>query len=586
MPDSFSEKIVAASRSLSLALLKKWDAIDERRRLLLLSVPIGVISGLVACGFRFTVEWISENCSKISHLGANAGLGKLIVVFLPALGAGFSVWLIRRYLKHDINEHGVPSIIRAVSTGNFRQLRKRHGMQSLMSAVVIGSGGSAGPEGPLAELGSCIALFFNPIARVGRRGAAVLVGCGIAGAISGVFSAPLGGFFFALEIILKDFALETAAATVLSAVAGGAVARHFFGPLPAFGIHNLEGIVAGQLPLFLIMGIICGLLSVTYVRGIEGCDKLIPSKWKASWQAAAAGGLAVGLLTLLLPQIAGEGYGYVDGMLHSHVATISLWLLVFAKIAATSFTLGSGAPGGSFAPSLFIGAAAGAAFVATARAAGISVHPLPAYELCAMAGLIAGVFSAPITAVLLLFDVTGGRYEVVLPAMVTVVGAVLTVSIYHKTNIYSRALINRGFNPEEAQAVSALAGRVVRDAMTLPPLVPANSTLHQVLELFAATTSTILPVVGRHERPVGLITLDDLRASLAVPELNQLMLAGELASPLQSFKIFPDDSLVETWLKLRGSKLDAVVVMCPKDPEVLVGILTRYGISDFIYQES
>lgn len=572
-----------AGRARPLAWLSEaWDNLGERQRIMLLAVPVGLAGGLVACGYRYTVmvatDWLDPARGAFP-----AWLRVLLTVLVPAAGAGLAGLLILA-MRLGGEAHGVPAIIRAVTTGNLSRLHKRYGAKSLLSMLVIASGGSAGPEGPIAELGSGVGQAFVPAARLRRREQPVLVGCGIAGAVAAIFNAPLGGVFFALEIILKDFGLSTAAATVLAAVAGGAMARVFFGQAPAFGGIWSEHAGLGELPLFLLLGVMCGLASVALVRSVHFVSARLPARLRGRWYAPAAGGLLVGLIALAFPDVRGEGYEFINAVVHSHNLSAWLWLLVVAKIVATSLTLGTGAPGGSFAPSLFVGAALGGAF---AHLAGVVAGPetaltLRAYPLAAMAAMIAGVFQAPITGTLILFDITGGSYEVVLAALLAIAASSLVTSLMRSPSIYTATLLGSGFDPDLARTATALSGMSVGDAMIRPPALHGGERLRDVLRVFAESGLDVLPVIPPSGKLAGMVTLSDIKAGLLSPEMGDLMIASELAVPVTG-SLEPGDTLVEAYLLMRRLGGDAVPVFQGRGTGArFVGVVTREQLAHAI----
>ncbi|PKO19614.1 hypothetical protein CVU37_02705 [candidate division BRC1 bacterium HGW-BRC1-1] len=565
-----------------LWLVRGWRNMGERQRIMLLAVPVGIAGGLVACGYRYIVmvgaDWLDPAAS-----GLPFWLGVILTVLVPAAGAGLAGLLI--HTMHLGGEsHGVPAIIRSVTTGNVAKFHKRYGAKSLLSMLVIASGGSAGPEGPIAELGAGVGQAFVPIAHLRKREQPVLVGCGIAGAIAAIFNAPLGGVFFALEIILKDFGLSTAAAAVLAAVAGGAMSRIFFGQAPAFGGMWSEHASLTELPLFLILGILCGLASVAFIKSVHLTTKHMPAILRGRWYAPAAGGLLVGLMALAFPDVRGEGYEFINNVVHLKDLSPLLWLLVFAKILATSLTLGTGAPGGSFAPSLFIGAALGGAF---AHLCGWVAGPetaitLRAFPLAAMAAMIAGVFQAPITGTLILFDITGGSYEVVLAALIAIAASSVVTALLRTPSIYTVTLLGAGFDPDLARTATALSGLTVADAMIRPPILRGDERLRDVLHKFADSGLDVLPVVPASGKLIGMVALSDIKSGLLSPEMGDLMIASELATPVRG-ALEPTDSLVEAFLLMRRLGGDAVPVFHGRGPKApFAGFITREELANAI----
>ncbi|WP_246128171.1 chloride channel protein, partial [Amycolatopsis rhizosphaerae] len=422
--------------------------------MLVLSVAIGAGAGLGAVAFRWLITAFTRLFSGHTDYAAAGGqahpwlpaLGPWFLLITPVLAGLVYGPLVHRFAP-EARGHGVPEVMYAVAERGGRIPAQVTVVKALASAMTIGSGGSVGREGPIVQIGSALGSTLGRLARLPESRLRVLVACGAAGGIAATFNAPLAGPFFAMELILRDFAAESFGAVVLSSVTASVVGRAVFGnaaflSLPPFTLRNPV-----EYLLFVALGILVGASGVLFTRVLylveDACDWL----WRGpEWLRPAAGGLLLGGLLLLLPEMYGVGYPVLQNAVQGRYVLGFLLILLAGKILATSLTIGIGGSGGVFAPSLFIGAMGGTAF-------GIAVHTaLPAvtafpgvYGLIGMGAAFAGAARAPITAVVILFELTG-QYTIILPMLTAIVVATLTGKTLSHDTIYTLKLTRRGID--------------------------------------------------------------------------------------------------------------------------------------------
>ncbi|MEJ2204257.1 MAG: chloride channel protein [Gemmatimonadota bacterium] len=389
----------------------------------LMAVVVGLAAGFGAVALRYLIAW-----SQRIFFGGGAaltgylGLGRVHLLFVPAVGMVIVAWLVARFAP-EAGGHGVPEVQYAVRHRGGRIRPRVALVKAIASAISIGSGGSVGREGPIVQIGSAVGSAVGQAAGMGQDLMRILVAAGAAGAIGGTFNAPVAGVMFAVEVVLTSFAARSLGLVVIASVTATVLTQAFLGSQPAFQLIEPFTLVSeAEFVLYLGLGIFVGALATLYIRAVYGFERLFAEWETALWIRAAVGGLAVGALGFFGSEhIFGIGHEGVELALRGDLLVSAMLLLVVLKMLATSITLGAGGSGGVFAPALFIGAMAGGAF-------GKIVHglfptwtaPEGAYALVGMAALFGGAAHAPVTAMVALFEMTD-NYEIVLPLMFSVV---------------------------------------------------------------------------------------------------------------------------------------------------------------------
>jgi chloride channel protein, CIC family len=559
-------------RSLADPIRTRASRMAGPTKLLIISAVIGLVVGLVAVGFRSLIVW----CNGIffpyhpEQLFLIGRWWKYLACLIPAVG-GLLVGVVMLLAKLDEKGiTGVPEVIEAVLLKGGK-LNLKMGFKGLLSVVTIGSGGSAGPEGPIVEIGSSLASYLGQQLRLSGRELRLLAGCGAAAGIAAVFGAPLGGIFFSLEIILNEFAIHTFAPVVLSSVVAAVVSRSLLGDQPAFQVTvGTIGSLSDLLP-YALLGLLAGTASVAFINILQRSQAYF-SRWRApQWIKPAAGGLMVGLTGLLFPQILGEGYHAVTAAIGGNIIWWFALLLVVMKILSTSVTIGSGAPGGSFAPAIFIGAMLGSAFCQLLTLLLPTVFAYKAsYALAGAAGLVAGALNAPITAALIIFEISGS-YKIVLPGMIVVAISALVTYRTRGTSIYTMALSNAGLSQNHLRRFSHLSSQVCRDVMRPDvQVIQSNTLIKDILSFMSNTSQSILPVVNGDNRILGIVSWSSLRYYLDHSPMNDPLIAYDIMTQIPAVEA--DDPLTRAMLILMDENLEAVPVV--KDGR-LVGIIGR-----------
>ncbi len=424
--------------------------------LLGLALLVGLGSGVGAVVFREMVVGFTRVLSGHADYAA-AGhasnplvpwLGPFFVVLAPVVAGLVYGPLVHRFAP-EARGHGVPEVMLAVARNGGRIRPQVALVKSLASALCIGGGGSVGREGPIVQIGSAWGSSVAQVLRLDERRVRLLVACGAAGGIAATFNAPLAGVFFAMELILGAWTAESFGLVAVSSVTASVLARGVLGDEPFLRLPALHVTHLVQYPLVAVLGVLAGAVGVAFSRVLYAVEDLCDAVWRGpEWLRPAAGGLVLGLLLLALPQMYGVGYPVLGDAVAGRYAIGFLLLLLVGKVVACSLTIGIGGSGGVFAPSLFVGAVLGAAFGATVHlVAPGSAGPAGAYALVGMGAVFAGAARAPVTAVVILFELTG-EYSIILPMMLAIVLATGVSHLLSHDTVYTRKLLRRGIDLE------------------------------------------------------------------------------------------------------------------------------------------
>ncbi len=545
--------------------------------LLALALLVGLGAGFGAVLFRFMIEGLTRVFSGHADYAA-AGhasnplvpwLGPFFVVLTPVVAGLVYGPLVHRFAP-EARGHGVPEVMLAVGRNGGRIRPQVALVKSVASALCIGGGGSVGREGPIVQIGSALGSWVAQFARLDEHRIRLLVACGAAGGIAATFNAPLAGVFFAMELILGQWVAESFGMVVISSVTASVVGRAVLGNdpflrLPVFHVDHLV-----QYPLFAVLGIVAGLFGVGFSRVLyaieDGCDWL----WRGpEWLRPAVGGLFLGGVLLVLPQMYGVGYPVLGDAVAGRYTLVFLCVLLVGKMVACSLTIGIGGSGGVFAPSLFCGAMLGAAFGAVAQAvAPGSVGSPGAYALVGMGALFAGAARAPITAVVILFELTG-EYTIILPLMLAIVLATGVSHLVSHDTVYTRKLLRRGIDLDEP-ADHKLRRQLVSSVMGVPPASLEESIdVRVAAAVFAETGAAALPVSDTSGHFLGVLASCDVMDVLAADEDVQLV------AIVRGDRLLPDAPVRDALHQLDGG---ASAVAVTTEAGRLVGWVTHRDV--------
>jgi len=553
-------------------------------RIILISVVVGVCAGLGAVGFRWLIAWF--HTLGFGYVGGSLGfMGRFAVVLVPALG-GAIVGPLVYFFAREAKGHGVPEVMEAVALRGGRIRPRVAVVKSLASSITIGSGGSVGREGPIVQIGAALGSTLAQVLRLPRRRVQSLVACGAAAGIAATFNAPIAGALFALEVVVRDFSAGRFGAVVISSVTASVIGRAAFGNVPAFSVPAYSLQSHWELLLYAALGILAAFLGLAFVRTLYWAENRVDG-WRGlpDYLKTPLGGLAIGFIGLGFPQIFGVGYGAVSDALRNSLPLHLLLLLIPVKIAATSLTLSSGGSGGIFSPSLFLGAMMGAAFGKIANVLFPAVAGPPgAYALVAMSAVFAGVARAPITSIVILFELTGD-YRIILPLMLATVLSTLISERMSSESIYTLKLVRRGVRLGRDMAIDLLEGFRVSDVYRKEPTVfMAGERMSGILDRIADLPDDLYPIVDKAGTYRGAIYLEDVPRVFAEREdLGEILVAQDVASHPPTVQ--PTDDLPKVLKQLERDRLEAIPVVASDGSKRVVGTLRRGDVVQLYSRE-
>ena len=547
--------------------------------LLLVAVVVGLMAGLGSAGFIYSLAAV--NRFFFGPVAAVFGaLGPSAVIFLPALGGLIVGPLVQRFAP-EAGGHGVPEVMTAVATRGGQIKGRVAVVKIIASALSIGSGGSAGQEGPMVQIGAATASAVGKRLGIAPSHMRTIVACGAAGGLAAVFNAPIGGAMFALEVITGELT-PAFGAVILASVSATAVSRSLFGDYPSFLVPQYDLISNSELFLYALFGLVAGLASVAFIRTLYALEDRF-GEWKfPPMLTPVVGGLMVGIIARFLPEVMGTGAHAIQDATWGRMLPLVLLALVPLKILATSLTLASGGSGGVFGPSMYIGAMLGGAF-------GWIVHWLfpattagrGAYALVGIGAMVGGTALAPLTAIVLLFEMTDD-YRIILPVMVATVVAIVVVRTMVGESIYTLKLRQQNiayYAGIELQRVHALT--VAAAMRTDVPSVPSSSSVLSAITAAAGKRSPVLPVVDAAGVLVGVVSLERLAAAAAADE-RPASIAGLMDDARQT-SLVATDRLETVLARLGETDLNALVVVASEDDPRPIGVVTRGDVVK-IYQ--
>ncbi len=550
---------------------------NETKFLVVLAVVIGLSTGVFTYLFDIAIR-------KIFHLGLGGSPFELSdsslwsrwpILFFPALG-GLIVGPIIKNYSPESKGHGVPEVMLAMSQQGGRIRGRVAALKAFCSAVTIGTGGSAGREGPIVQIGASIGSKLAQLFRLPPVTLKTMAAAGSAAGIAAAFNAPLGGMAFAMEIILGEISAAPFAMVVLSTVVASTVSRGLHGSSAYFDVPQYQLHHNWELVLYLILGLLAGVVSKVFVHTLYYIEDEFELRLKidSAWKPAL-GGLLVGVLGFFIPGALGAGYLVIEQALKGAFTIRMLFLLLVAKTLSTSLTLGSGGSGGIFMPSLFCGAMLGGLFGGAVNLLSPGLIDPGAFAMVGMAAFVGGATHAPLTAILILFEMTND-YSIILPLMIAVVSAVITARKFEPESIYTLKLARRGIKLRKAPDAALLNLTPISDIMTKKVItIPSDFLLGKLGRHFNRTKLTGFPVVDKEGLLVGMVTYTEAQAAYIhePPPPEDLPVAKIMRS--SGTPLHPDDPAGEVIRSMTQNLIDHIPIVAHDNPRKIVGIVTR-----------
>ena len=507
-----------------LAKISKWlKSMPERTMLIIVAFVVGLLSGLAAVILKSLIHLIQNSLLYWS----SPEVSTYLYLLLPGIGMLISMLLVKYLVKDDVG-HGVTKVLLAVSRSGSR-IKRRHTWSSILtSSVTIGFGGSVGAEAPIVFTGAALGSNVARVLGLSYKQMTMLLGCGAAGAVAGIFKAPLAGVLFTLEILLFNISMTAILPLLVSTITATVTSYIFFGMDVAFAA-TIEKFALSNLPYYIILGIFCGLVSLYFMKTTLSMEDRI-KRIKKPFMRWGISAFFLGIILFLFPPLYGEGYGNLIDLLNNNIESaashpfyyellssewsipIFFFLVMIFKVVAMSFTNAGGGVGGTFGPTLFVGGIAG--FIVARVINIIGIHPLPEtnFVLVGMGGLMAGVMQAPLTAIFLIAEITGG-YELLMPLIITSTISFATIRGVESYSIYTKRIANQGdlLTHDSDKAVLTL---LKTSQMVERDFIPINvsGNLADLVAAIRQSNRSIFPVVDSKNKFQGVIYLNDIRS--------------------------------------------------------------------------
>ena len=528
-------KILREERPSMLQRFILWREkhVSEKQFVLFLSVIVGILTAFAARILKLLIGWIEELLTKnFDYTGVN-----WLYLVYPVIGIFLTSVFIRRIVRDDIS-HGVTKILYAISRNKSRIKRHNTWSSMIASAITIGFGGSVGAESPIVLTGSAIGSNLGSMFKLDHKTLMILVGCGAAGAIAGIYKAPIAGLVFVLEVLMIDLTMASLLPLLVTCVTAAIVSYLLMGDQAIFTFSQTEPFLLQRVPAVILLGLVCGLVSVYFTKAMDQCENVF-RRFSNPYVKLLIGGVTLSVLIFFFPSLYGEGYDTVSLLMsgnteaewemvmnnsifygYEHMLLVYLICIVLFKVFASSATNGAGGCGGLFAPSLFLGAVTG--FVFAHFSNGLSFGPFTPeknFTLYGMAGIMAGVMHAPLTSIFLIAELTGG-YSLFLPLMIVSAVSYLTNRVFQPQSIYAIRLAKKGelLTHHKDKAVLTLMNvdSVVETGFLK---VTPDMDLGQMVQVISRSKRNLFPVVDVHNKLLGIVVMDDIRNIMFRQEL-------------------------------------------------------------------
>lgn len=511
----------------------------SRKQIYVLSFAVGILSGLAAFILKNTVHYTHE---FLTH-GFHVDKGNIMFLAYPVIGIALTVLFVKFFVKDNIG-HGVSKILYSISKKQGRIKPHNSWSSIIASTFTIGFGGSVGAEAPIVLTGASLGATLGKYFKLNHKTMILLIGCGSAGAIAAIFKAPIAGLIFTLEVLMIDLTMASIIPLLISAVTAASLANFLMGDEVLFSFSLQEAFAIDTIPFVILLGVFTGLGSLYFMRIMMWTEKKLGNVANSTVRLLV-GGLVLSILIYLFPSLYGEGYTTITALLHGKTSVVVenslfywiedhhylfllylLFILGF-KVFATSVTTGAGGVGGIFAPTLFMGGVSGYLIARLFNGFGFNLSESN-FVLIGMAGMMAGVMHAPLTAIFLIAEITGG-YGLILPLMIVAVVAYITIMYFEPHSLYHKRLAQRGqllthHKDKTVLTLMKLDSVIETDLKTIEP----DKTLGELVKVISRSHRNIFPVVDSDNKFFGIVLLDDIRNIMFRPEKYDKFLVRDL----------------------------------------------------------
>lgn len=547
--------------------------------------------GILAAVAAFLLHWIIHLIQQLLTKGFATDAANVLFLLFPVVG----IWLTSLFIKYVVRDnisHGITRVLYAISTNRSRLRRHNCWTSVVASAITIGFGGSVGAEAPIVLTGSAIGSNLGQIFKLDKRQLMLLVGCGAAAAVAGIYKAPIAGMVFTLEVLMIDMTMSSIVPILIATITANVMSYLLVGDKSMFSFTLDSAWSVERIPATVMLGVFGGFVSLYFMRGMTWCEGQFARMRRHPYRKLIVGGLVLSTLIFFFPSLYGEGWDslvillngktesdwdhVLDGSLfygHTNLLVLYVAMVLLTKIAATSSTNGAGGCGGTFAPSLFVGGFAGFLFARLWNMEQIGVYiPEKNFTLLGMAAVMAGVMHAPLTGIFLIAEITGG-YQLFVPLLIVSVVSVMVISIFEPHSIYAMRLAREGklvthHTDHSVLTLMSMDAIVEKDVVSVKPDMP----LGRVVSVLSNSDSAFLPVLDQGGRLLGEIDLTKIRNIVFRPELYQKMRASQVMTPLPAI-LYRNEPMTEVMRKFDTTNASVLPVVDINN--VLQGYITR-----------
>lgn len=547
--------------------------------------------GILAAVAAFLLHWIIHLIQQLLTKGFATDAANVLFLLFPVVG----IWLTSLFIKYVVRDnisHGITRVLYAISTNRSRLRRHNCWTSVVASAITIGFGGSVGAEAPIVLTGSAIGSNLGQLFKLDKRQLMLLVGCGAAAAVAGIYKAPIAGMVFTLEVLMIDMTMSSIVPILIATITANVTSYLLVGDKSMFSFTLDSAWSVERIPATVMLGVFGGFVSLYFMRGMTWCEGQFARMRRHPYRKLIVGGLVLSTLIFFFPSLYGEGWDslvillngktegdwdhVLDGSLfygHSDLLVLYVAMVLLTKIVATSSTNGAGGCGGTFAPSLFVGGFAGFLFARLWNMEQIGVYiPEKNFTLLGMAAVMAGVMHAPLTGIFLIAEITGG-YQLFVPLLIVSVVSVMVISIFEPHSIYAMRLAREGklithHTDHSVLTLMSMDAIVEKDVVSVQPDMP----LGRVVSVLSNSDSAFLPVLDQGGRLLGEIDLTKIRNIVFRPELYQKMRASQVMTPLPAI-LYRNEPMTEVMRKFDTTNASVLPVVDINN--VLQGYITR-----------
>ena len=547
--------------------------------------------GILAAVAAFLLHWIIHLIQQLLTKGFATDAANVLFLLFPVVG----IWLTSLFIKYVVRDnisHGITRVLYAISTNRSRLRRHNCWSSVVASAITIGFGGSVGAEAPIVLTGSAIGSNLGQLFKLDKRQLMLLVGCGAAAAVAGIYKAPIAGMVFTLEVLMIDMTMSSIVPILIATITANVTSYLLVGDKSMFSFTLDSAWSVERIPATVMLGVFGGFVSLYFMRGMTWCEGQFARMRRHPYRKLIVGGLVLSTLIFFFPSLYGEGWDslvillngktegdwdhVLDGSLfygHTDLLVLYVAMVLLTKIVATSSTNGAGGCGGTFAPSLFVGGFAGFLFARLWNMEQIGVYiPEKNFTLLGMAAVMAGVMHAPLTGIFLIAEITGG-YQLFVPLLIVSVVSVMVISIFEPHSIYAMRLAREGklithHTDHSVLTLMSMDAIVEKDVVSVKPDMP----LGRVVSVLSNSDSAFLPVLDQGGRLLGEIDLTKIRNIVFRPELYQKMRASQVMTPLPAI-LYRNEPMTEVMRKFDTTNASVLPVVDINN--VLQGYITR-----------